>query len=167
MAPETRRQPPGVTGGAAQCGATRETRVSPHRRKRARLFAALTAALLLAGTLAYTSFSSAAQVRSPSQLAGAAQGRTYQVTGTVLPGYTRNGTELNFRLADRGGSAGSAVPIHYTGAIPDPFKAGREVIVTVVRSGSTFVGQRDSLITKCPSKFAAQPPSASGASSGA
>jgi cytochrome c-type biogenesis protein CcmE len=128
------------------------------RKRRTRLVTALTAALLLIGALAYTSFSSAAQVRTPSQLAGAANGQTYQVSGTVLPGYTRRGTQLDFRLADRAGSAGRAVTIRYTGEVPDPFRAGREVIVTVQRSGRAFVGQPGSLITKCPSKFAAAQP---------
>jgi cytochrome c-type biogenesis protein CcmE len=106
-------------------------------------------------------------VRSPSQLAGALRGRPYQVTGTVLPGYTRDGTQLDFRLADRTGSPSSAVNIRYTGVVPDPFRAGREVIITVVRSKSGFVGQRDSLITKCPSKFATAPPSSSSNAPGA
>lgn len=128
------------------------------RKRRRRLVAALTAALLLVGALAYTSFSAAAQVRTPSQLAGASTGQTYQVTGTVLPGYTRDGSQLDFRLADRAGTARHAVSIRYTGAIPDPFRAGREVIITVQRSGRAFVGQPDSLITKCPSKFASAPP---------
>jgi cytochrome c-type biogenesis protein CcmE len=128
------------------------------RKRRTRLVAALTAALLLIGALAYTSFSSAAQVRTPSQLSGAAVGQTYQVTGTVLPGYTRDGTRLDFRLADRAGSFRSAVSIRYRGAVPDPFRAGREVIITVQRSGRAFVGRPDSLITKCPSKFASAPP---------
>lgn len=133
--------------------------MAPDRRRRTRLIAALAAALLLAGALAYTSFGAAAQVRSPSQLASAVHGRSYQVTGTVLPGYTRDGTQLDFRIEDRSGAASSAINVRYTGAIPDPFKAGREVIVTVVKSGSSFVGQRDSLITKCPSKFSTTPSS--------
>jgi cytochrome c-type biogenesis protein CcmE len=37
--------------------------------------------------------------------------------------------------------------------VPDPFRQGREVIVTVRKEGGTFVGQKDSLVTKCPSKF--------------
>jgi cytochrome c-type biogenesis protein CcmE len=138
------------------------------RRRRSRLIAASSAALLLAGALAYTSFSSAAEVRTPSQLSSAAVvGQSYEVTGRVLPGYTQHGTQLDFRLADRAGSTGSSVDIRYTGAVPDPFRAGREVIVTVTKSGSSFVGQRDSLITKCPSKFAAAPPSSSSSGSGA
>jgi cytochrome c-type biogenesis protein CcmE len=128
--------------------------MSPERRRRTRLIVALTVALVLAGALAYTSFGAAAQVLTPSQLSSASGGRPYQVTGTVLPGYTRAGTQLDFRLADRAGRS-RGVMIRYTGAVPDPFRAGREVIVTVVRSGASFVGQPDSLITKCPSKFAA------------
>jgi cytochrome c-type biogenesis protein CcmE len=58
---------------------------------------------------------------------------------------------LAFRVRDRKGSA--SVPVTYTGAVPDAFREGREVIVTVRKEGTTFVGERDSLITKCPSKF--------------
>ena len=128
--------------------------MKPERRRRTRLIAALSAATVLAGALVYTSFGAAAEVRSPSQLAGATSGRTYQVTGTVLPGYSRHGAELDFRLVDRGHGASRPVLVKYTGAIPDPFRAGREVIVTVSKSGGAFIGQPGSLITKCPSKFA-------------
>jgi cytochrome c-type biogenesis protein CcmE len=41
--------------------------------------------------------------------------------------------------------------------VPDPFREGREVIVTVQRQGGRFIGERDSLITKCPSKYKAAP----------
>jgi cytochrome c-type biogenesis protein CcmE len=37
--------------------------------------------------------------------------------------------------------------------VPDPFREGREVIVTGQMDNGTFVAERDSLITKCPSKF--------------
>jgi hypothetical protein len=33
------------------------------------------------------------------------------------------------------------------------------VIVTVRRQGGGFIGERDSLITKCPSKYKTAPPS--------
>ena len=45
------------------------------------------------------------------------------------------------------------MPVRYTGVVPDPFREGREVIVTVRREGGQFVGEKDSLVTKCPSKF--------------
>jgi cytochrome c-type biogenesis protein CcmE len=124
------------------------------RKRRIRLGTALGAALLLAASLAYTSFTSASDARTPSQLlASAAPGRSYQLSGRVMPGYRLAGGRLEFRVRDRSGAA--SVPVRYTGEIPDPFRAGREVIVTVRREGDGFVGQRDSLITKCPSKFSA------------
>ena len=130
--------------------------MDPSRKRRIRLVVALTAAVLLAGALVYTSFSASSEAVSPSQLLRNAQvGRSYQLTGKVVPGSIRHdGAVLLFRVRDRGGSA--AVPVSYTGAVPDPFRDGREVIVTV-REGAvgSFVGERDSLITKCPSKFTA------------
>jgi len=129
----------------------------PHRKRRLRLCAALTAALLLAGALIYTSFGAASEAKKPSQLAASAvAGRSYQVTGKVVPGYRHEGNVVVFRVRDRAG-AGS-VPVRYTGAVPDPFRAGREVIVTVRKRGAVFVGEKDSLVTKCPSKFSAQRP---------
>jgi cytochrome c-type biogenesis protein CcmE len=128
--------------------------VDPGRKRWIRLVAALGAALLLAAGLVYTSFSAASAARTPSQLLASAQpGHSYALTGQVLPGYRLHGDELDFRVHDRAGRA--SVPVRYTGEIPDPFRAGREVIVTVRPEGRAFVGQRDSLITKCPSKFSA------------
>jgi cytochrome c-type biogenesis protein CcmE len=129
--------------------------MDPSRKRRIRLVAALTAAVLLAGGLVWTSFGAASEARTPSQLAkmGAA-GRTYQLTGKVVAGYTRDGTVTNFRVRDRTGSA--SVPVRYVGALPDPFRAGREVIVDVRKQGDVWVGQPNSLVTKCPSKFSAE-----------
>jgi cytochrome c-type biogenesis protein CcmE len=126
--------------------------MDPGRKRRIRLVVALTAAVLLAGALMYTSFSASSPAKSPSQLlAGADSGRSYQLTGKVVPGYTRSGDTLSFRVRDRGGHA--SVPVRYTGAVPDPFRQNREVIVTVRKQGDVFVGEKDSLVTKCPSKF--------------
>ena len=128
--------------------------MDPSRKRRLRFRIALSSALLLAGVLAYTSFSAASETVTPTALlAGATQGETYELTGTVEPGFVRRGSSLHFRVRDRAGSA--SVPVRYEGAIPDAFRARREVIVDVRREGSGFVGERDSLITKCPSKFTA------------
>ncbi len=119
---------------------------------------ALTLAVLLAGGLAYASFTASSPAKSPSQLLHVGGGRSYQLTGTVLTGSLRrvDGT-LGFRVRDRTGTV--SVPVTYVGAVPDAFREGREVIVTVRRHGAGFVGQRDSLITKCPSKFTTRMPS--------
>lgn len=128
--------------------------MDPSRKRRVRLVVALSAAVVLAGALVWTSFGSASESRTPTQLMSSAEpGRTYQLTGKVVPGYTHQGTVTNFRVRDRTGSA--SVPVRYEGALPDPFRAGREVIVDVRKQGDVFVGQPDSLVTKCPSKFTA------------
>ena len=128
--------------------------MDPARKRTIRLVVALSAALLLAVALVYTSFSASSEARSPSQLLSTAEaGKSYQLTGKVVAGYERNGTVTNFRVRDRTGSV--AVPVRYDGVLPDPFRAGREVIVDVRREGGVFVGEKDSLVTKCPSKFTA------------
>jgi cytochrome c-type biogenesis protein CcmE len=44
------------------------------------------------------------------------------------------------------------VPVRYEGTVPDPFREGREVIVTVRKQqDGTFEGTK--VVTKCPSKF--------------
>jgi|SRR3954452_5004394 len=127
--------------------------MEPSRKRRIRLLVALTTAVVLAGSLIYTSFSASSEAVTPSRLiADPGGGRTYQLTGTVVDGsIRRHGDSMSFRVRDRDGSA--SVPVSYTGAVPDPFRDGREVIVTVHRQGGVFVGKRDSLVTKCPSKF--------------
>jgi cytochrome c-type biogenesis protein CcmE len=127
--------------------------MDPSRKRKIRLVVALSAAVLLAGGLVYTSFTSSSEAVTPSKLlAGAGTGRSYQLTGKVADGSVqRKGSTLLFRVRERTGTA--SVPVRYTGAVPDPFREGREVIVTVRKQGAVFVGERDSLITKCPSKF--------------
>jgi len=133
--------------------------MDPHRKRTIRFVIALTCALLLAGALAYTSFSSASEARTPSQLASSARtGKTYQLTGKVAEGsWTRHGTVNEFRVRDRTGH--TSVPVRYRGSVPDPFKEGREIVVDVRKQGGVFVGERDSLVTKCPSKFTTDKPS--------
>ena len=128
--------------------------MNPHRKRTTRLVVSLSAAVLLAAALIYTSFSASSEARTPSQLRDAPAGRAYQLTGRVMPGYHREGDVVVFRVRDRNGPASAAtVPVRYAGAVPDPFRQGREVIVTVRRRGVVFVGEKDSLVTKCPSKF--------------
>jgi cytochrome c-type biogenesis protein CcmE len=133
--------------------------MNPARKRTVRLVVALSAAVMLASALIYTSFSAASPALSPSQLVREAQpGRSYQLTGTVVGGSVhRDGEVLDFSVEDRAG--GTAIPLSYTGVVPDPFHEGREVIVTVEKQGTAFVGERNSLITKCPSKYKTAPPS--------
>lgn len=127
--------------------------MDPARKRRIRLVVALSAAVLLAGALVYTSFSASSEAKTPSDLARSAQpGQSYQLTGKVAAGsIRRQGDTLFFRVRDRNGTG--SVPVSYRGAVPDPFREGREVIVDVRKRGDVFAGERDSLVTKCPSKF--------------
>ncbi|MEA2270081.1 MAG: cytochrome c-type biosis protein CcmE [Solirubrobacteraceae bacterium] len=127
--------------------------MDPARKRRIRLVVALTAALVLSSALIYTSFSASSEAVTPSRLAAAADaGRSYQLTGKVVDGSVQDiAGGKSFRVRDREGTV--SVPVRYVGAVPDPFREGREVIVTVRKEGATFVGERDSLVTKCPSKF--------------
>jgi cytochrome c-type biogenesis protein CcmE len=129
--------------------------MDPARKRSVRLVVALGAAVLLAAALVYTSFSASSEARTPSQLVSMAEpGKTYQLTGKVVPGYERSGTVTEFRVRDRAGNV--SVPVRYEGQLPDPFRADREVIVDVRKQGDMFVGEKDSLVTKCPSKFTAE-----------
>jgi cytochrome c-type biogenesis protein CcmE len=105
----------------------------------------------------YTSFSASSEARTPSELLTAAQaGELYELTGKVEPGsIKRDGTMLSFRVRDREGQG--SVPVQYTGVVPDPFRDEREIIIDVRKQGDVFVGEKDSLVTKCPSKFTAEP----------
>ena len=124
----------------------------PARKRRIRLVVALSAAVILACALVYTSVSASNESVQPSQLTAAQPGVSYQLTGKVADGSVRERSGgVDFRVRDRQGSR--SVPVSYSGAVPDPFREGREVIVTVRKQGPTFVAERDSLITKCPSKF--------------
>ena len=112
----------------------------------------LSAAVLLACALVYTSLLSSSESVTPSDLTAAKAGTSYTLTGKVVDGSVRTTDGgVDFRVRDREGS--TSVPVSYNGAIPDPFREGREVIITVRKQGTTFVGERDSLVTKCPSKF--------------
>ena len=132
--------------------------MDPSRKRTIRLVVALVCALGLATVLVYTSFSAGSEAKTPSQLlAHSTPGRSYQLTGKVVNGsIVHSGSVLKFKVRDRTGRA--SVPVAYTGEVPDPFRAGREVIVTVEKpaaAGAVFVGEKDSLQTKCPSKFRA------------
>jgi cytochrome c-type biogenesis protein CcmE len=123
--------------------------MDPARKRNLRLVLALGVAILLASALVYTSFSASSEAAKPSELQ---PGRAYELTGKVVDkSIRRDGEELHFRVRDRDGT--ESVPVTYSGTVPDPFREGREVIVSGELERGTFVAERDSLVTKCPSKF--------------
>lgn len=128
--------------------------VDPQRKRKIRLVVALSAAVLLAVALIYTSFSASTEAKEPSQLLSATPGTSYEMTGRVVKGSVQHeGTGIAFDVVDRDGG-GQSLPVTYKGTIPDPFRGGREIVLTgALAKNGVFVGERDTLITKCPSKF--------------
>ena len=123
--------------------------MDPSRKRRLRLIVALGAAVALAGVLVYSSFTASTEASKPSEVK---PGQAVKLTGKVVDGsIERKDDGLRFQIRDRDGT--ESVLVDYTGAVPDPFREGREVIVEGELRGGTFVAERDSLVTKCPSKF--------------
>ena len=123
-----------------------------------RLVLALSVAAALAVFLLYTSIAGGGtpQLR-PSQVPG--HHGTIGLVGRVVKpvrGDAYGPQGLRFRVRDVKGDA--TVLVVYHGQVPDLFRAGRDVVLQgrlPLRNGA-FVAKRDSLVTKCPSKYTPQ-----------
>jgi len=133
--------------------------MNPSRKRRIRLVVALTAALLAASALVYTSFSAGSDEQTAGQLLdGAVAGKTYTLAGTVQDGSVRRADGVLW-FSVRDPHRPVSVRVRYTGLVPDPFREGRGVMVKVRRGdGDVFMGEKDTMVTKCPSKFQVAPP---------
>jgi len=115
---------------------------------------ALSVAAVLAVFLLYTSIAGGNPSIAPSELAG--RTGTVQLAGVVLGPATGDAHAggLRFRLQDIGGTSRTAVPVRYTGSVPDLFKPGRHIVIDGHLRNGIFVAEPGSMITKCPSKYA-------------
>jgi len=122
------------------------------RRNPVRLVVALSVAAVLAVFLIWTSLAGGTPSLQPSQLEGKSGevGLAGIVVGPVTGDARADG--LRFQLRDIEGT--ETVPVVYKGSVPDLFKVGREIYVKGQFTGGTFVAKEDSLVTKCPSKYA-------------
>ena len=117
---------------------------------------ALSVAAVLAVFLLYTSIAGGGTPSvAPSELAGktgvvSLAGKVVSAKGDAY------GEGLRFRLRDVHGDAKSTVTVLYTGSVSDQFRVGRDVSVKGRLRNGVFVAQRDSLVTKCPSKYSAK-----------
>lgn len=130
--------------------------MDPARKRKTRLFVTLGIALMLATALVYTSFSGSTVARTPSELlSGSTPGKSYQLSGRVTAGSVKKNAEgMTFRVQDRASKdVTKSIEVRYTGTIPDPFREGREVIVTGTVENGVLIAKPGSLVTKCPSKF--------------
>ena len=127
--------------------------MDPSRKRKIRLVVALSAAVLLATALLVVSFSAGTSQLLPSEALAQKPDDEFELGGTVVDGsLTERDETLEFAIKDPNGSA--QIPVVYSGSVPDPFREGREVLVTGELDGGRFVG--NDMTTKCPSKFTAQ-----------
>ena len=122
-------------------------------RSPARLVIALSVAAVLAIFLLYTSIAAGGTPSlQPSELRAHA-GKQVSLAGVVVGPVTGDayGRGMRFKLRDVKGAA--RVGVVYRGTVPDLFKVGRHVLVRGQLRGTVFVAERDSMITKCPSKY--------------
>jgi len=119
-----------------------------------RLVIALSVAAVLAIFLLSVSVAGGTPSIQPSQLPG--HRGDVALVGKVSgsPAGDAHADGLRFRIRDVSGS--TSVPVVYTGSVPDLFKVGREVRVEGKLTNGVFIAKRDSLRTKCPSKYVAK-----------
>jgi cytochrome c-type biogenesis protein CcmE len=116
---------------------------------------ALSVAAVLAVFLLYASIAGGGTPSvAPSELSG--QTGVVTLVG-IVEGHKGDSYAggLRFKLRDRDGASKRTVKVIYTGSVSDQFRDGREVSVTGEYRNGTFVAKKDSLVTKCPSKYTA------------
>jgi cytochrome c-type biogenesis protein CcmE len=127
------------------------------KRNPARLVIALSVAAVLAIFLLYTSIAGGGTPSiAPSELN--AEKGFVTLVGHVQPGYRGDsyGNGLRFKLRDREGVSQKTATVLYKGSVSDQFREDREVSVKGELRNGVFVAQKDSLVTKCPSKYTAK-----------
>ncbi len=77
-------------------------------------------------------------------------GQTIRASGNVADDVVKDGLELRFTILDMSDSE-TSLPVVYTGAVPDTFKVGNQVVVEGKYTGGVF--EAEAIIVKCGSKF--------------
>ena len=130
---------------------------APSRRRRLR-WSFVVAALAVAGAVAYLIYAntttSAAYYMTVKELRGChdCAGRIVRVAGTVQAGSVvrEDRTQTVLFTIDDGQSA---LPVTYSGIVPDIFRPGVTVVVEGSLPSPAGVFHASTLLTKCPSKF--------------
>ena len=120
-----------------------------------RLIIALSVASVLAVFLLYTSLAgSATPSLSPRSVLG--HSGEVSIAGAAVGPLSgdAHGSGLRFTLKEIDGTA--TVPVIYRGSVPDLFKLGRHVFLRGRLHGGVVQAVPGSLMTQCPSKYAAK-----------
>ena len=124
-------------------------------RSPARLIVALSVAGALAIFLLYTAIAgNGTATLKPSQLTNHV-GKV-QIVGTVIGPIRGNSYApggLRFKMRDIGGNTFQTVSVVYHGDKGPLFGTWKHILVTGRLENGVFVADRDSMLTKCPSKY--------------
>lgn len=122
------------------------------KRNPARLLIALSVAAVLAVFLLYSAIAGGGTPTvQPSELPG--HSGKVALAGQVIGPVTgdAHGSGLKFEIRDVAGT--TKVPVVYTGTVPDLFKVDQHITVTGTLVNGTFISEKDTMITKCPSRY--------------
>jgi cytochrome c-type biogenesis protein CcmE len=130
-------------------------------RRHVRLVIALVVASLLGTFAVYTAFAgSSMPIVGVAVAASGEHGeKTVKLTGKVVSSEGDPTSQEGMRFVLRDYKGAETIPVVYHGALPDAFRIGREVVVDGKTEDGTFVAKRDTLVTKCPSKYQERPSS--------
>ncbi len=92
----------------------------------------------------------AGEIDAHRELAAA---ETVEFVGVAQGPVERDGDRMTFSMTGMDG--GPSTRVEYSGTVPDVFRVGRSVVVRGMLDGDTFVAERNTLSTKCPSRFEA------------
>jgi cytochrome c-type biogenesis protein CcmE len=113
---------------------------------------ALSVAAVLAVFLVYVSLAGGGTPAiQPSELDGRTD--TVSLGGVVVSERGDSFAPSGKRIVLRDVKGAERVTVVYRGTVPDQFKVGRELMVKGALRNGVFVAQRDSMVTKCPSKY--------------
>ena len=118
-----------------------------------RLVVALIVASLLGTFAVYTAFADSSIPVLMVAQAQAYEGQHVRLEGKVThsTGDAADPSGLRFTVKDYKGS--ETLPVVYTGAVPDAYKIGRDVVIDGTLKDGIFTAVPDTLVTKCPSKY--------------
>jgi cytochrome c-type biogenesis protein CcmE len=128
------------------------------RARNVRLVVSLVVASLLATVLLYTAFGQSVRVVQVTDLLHGRVAGNLRLNGVVLrhSGDASAPGGMRIVLGDNARRPGSVV-VDYHGSVPDAFQNQRSILFDGRLKNGQFVAQRDSLSTKCPSKYQASP----------
>lgn len=128
-------------------------------KSKARFAIALSLAALLGGALVWMAIGGSLEAYAAPGQANLTDGQTYRLNAEVSKGSPSDASRqalspdgVTFTVEDKDDPS-KRMQVVYKGTIPETFQDGREIVLTGHMVGGKFVGERNTLIAKCPSKF--------------